>query len=220
MISDLFPFNDGLKNNDLDKIDDLVCSNGFLGGLGVCAKEKHLTLDFPHLHDVSKSYEMMTSQEIWDLPEPLPYQYFPGILEDEAGRLQYETGLNNTERENIAKVYRAGVDRLGLYLFDKIDGAYTRHNIEVFLSDVTCEHSHEKGLDWIIKNGIRNEIEGYFEYIVKGICYGGLYKSPIFSRVYEAFLTGGIPCGWVGPTPEDGGEPVNSIQLLHFGQTT
>ena len=48
---------------------------------------------------------------------------------------------------------------------------------------------------------------------------GGMNRSPIFTRMLEAFETGGIPCGWLGPLlPEDGGDPVRAIALLHFGK--
>ena len=46
----------------------------------------------------------------------------------------------------------------------------------------------------------------------------GVSKSPIFTRMFEGFETGGFPCGWIGPLPEDGGDPVEAVAVFHLGK--
>ena len=52
----------------------------------------HRHYEFPVVTDIDKACMYMTSQEIWDFPEPRPFQYFSGIVGDEVARLEYETG--------------------------------------------------------------------------------------------------------------------------------
>ncbi|WP_068086705.1 hypothetical protein [Polycladidibacter stylochi] len=218
MILDFFPIRDESKRADLLKIDELIRSDDFLRGVGVHAQTSSVALDIPLVRDVPKAFDMMTSQEIWDLPEPWPYQYFPGIVEDESGRIQFKAGLDNTERLSISQICSEGMDQFGQYINRCIDDACARHNIEKFLLSAPFEKSTEEDLEWMISSILRNEVVNYLQYMTEAICFVGLKRTPIFTRVYEAFLTGGIPCGWVGAEPEEGGDPIKCIQLLHYGK--
>ncbi len=190
---------------DLEKINALMESGIFLKGLGKDAVNLAPPPDFPIITDIDQAGEMISSQEIWDLPEPWPFQYFPAIAEDELGRLMYDNGLPYGEQQAIDRLLDTKYAQEGYFTADEIQARMKINQIAAFTNPEFAER-------------ILNEVDNAVHAITQGIYFaGGLDNTPVFKRFYEALLTGGMPCGWVGPMPEDGGDPVECLQLLHFG---
>ncbi|MBS9718000.1 hypothetical protein ACFFUT_07325 [Pseudohalocynthiibacter aestuariivivens] len=217
MVLDFIEVDDAIKKRDLEQIELLLKDDIFLKAIGINAQQMEKPEYFSVLTDVKKAHEMMTSQEIWDLPEPWPFQYFVGVVEDEAGRLKYENGLVNEERLRLGRVFRSKFDDFSRNFFEIVSDSFRRNEVRSFLAS-TLEGVvvDEQNFQEII-NVFFNEIHNYISRIIEGICYAGMDQSPLFKQMYKAFLTGGIPCGWIGPLPEDGGEPSECLQILHFG---
>lgn len=220
MISRLFETDDPVTRSDLERIHTLLENDIFLKGLGVNANDCLVPDDFPLVADIATAKEFILPQDLWDLPEPWPYQDFVGVVEEEAGRLYYRTGIPEDRRKEIKELSGRNTREFEPYLLDIIDFSYQRHHIDEYLR----EHGRsgpidEKKFDHIVHGVFQNNIHGFIWYIIKAAYYGGLDNSPIFKRMLEAFETGGTPCGWLGPLPEDGGnDPIKAVTLLHFGQ--
>lgn len=219
MISRLFETDDPVTRSDLERIGLLLDSDVFLKGLGVNTKDCQVPDDFPLVTDIVKAKELILPQDLWDLPEPWPYQDLVGVVEEEAGRLYYRTGISDDRRKVIKELSGRNIGKFESYLLDLIDFSYEKHHIDEYLREHgLSEPIDEKKFDHIAHGVFQNNIHGFIWYIIIATYYGGLDNSPIFKRMLEAFETGGIPCGWLGPLPEDGGnDPVKAVALLHFG---
>jgi hypothetical protein len=213
MILDYFSSDDSIVQRDLKKIDDLVNSSKFLMALGCNANSAPSAAEFPIVTDINLACLQMTSQEMWDLPEPWPYQYFPGVIEDEAARLEFKTGLSKSKRAKLNEQYQCNIDGFVTACFALINKRFNEYGVENFLTiKMGCEDFE------FVNDVLQNGIQAYLQLMLAGIYFGpSLSQSSLFYRMYEAFITGGIPCGWVGSLPEDGGEPKACLQLLHFG---
>ena len=217
MILDILKTDNPDTYNDLEKINALLESDTFLKAIGAQAITVASPSDFPVQTDIILAGKMMYSQEIWDMPEPWPYQYFVGVIEDGADFYRH---VDQKERLKIQEEYlnSSRLEKFGNKLDDAIDRAFEKNSVEQFL----LLKSKEQGANgeeaiFIIKDVFPNNISAYLEYLVQAAYYGGINKFPVFERIYEAFTTGGVPCGWVGKLPENGGNPKECIQLLHFG---
>ena len=198
---------------DLQKLDNLVSGDTFLKTLGGPYGADLAATGFPIVNDIFLAHDMMTSQEMWDLPEPWPYQYFVGIVEDEAGRVKFRTGLNKEKYSTLRQSLSGRTDQLSLKLFEHLNAIYDKYGVKKFAE----RFSDTTKAEYILLDSFQNEVFAYLHYMIQGALFAGLDNSPVFQRMYEAFLTGGIPCGWVGPLPEDGGEAVECMQLFHLG---
>jgi hypothetical protein len=181
--------------------------------LGCNANSAPSAAEFPIVTDINLACLQMTSQEMWDLPKPWPYQYFPGVVEDEAARLEFETGLSKSKRAELNEQYQVNIDGFVTACFDLIERKFNEYGVKDFL-----KANIGTGKIEFINDVLQNEIQAYVQLMLAGVYFGSsLSQSPLFYRMYEAFKTGGIPCGWVGSLPEDGGDPKTCLQLLHFG---
>lgn len=104
-------------------------------------------------------------------------------------------------------------------LLEHIDAVYEKHDVKNHLrKNSVSSQLDEKRFEDIVDLTFKNNIDGFITYIIDAAYLGGLDKSPIFERMLEGFETGGFPCGWLGPLPEDGGDPVESIAVFHLGR--
>lgn len=218
MILDLLKTDDPVAQRDLERIDRLLLGDIFLKGLGVRASEVPPPDDFPVVEDIVVADSMIRLQDIWDTPEPWPYQYFPGIVEWESHRIEYAPEIDKKKRDNAMNaVYRN--DEYFQYCIKKIEESYERNNTVIYIIENNNNHSKKDSyVEHIITMVLEHNIQAYVSFFVETAFLGGLDRSPIFKRMLEAFETGGVPCGWLGPLPEDGGEPKTAIALLHFGK--
>lgn len=80
---------------------------------------------------------------------------------------------------------------------------------------IPSENSEEQDAWFIL-----SVVEDAFSVFVTSCYMGGIDQSEFCSRMYEGFLHGGLPCGWIGDTSyEDGGKARDSLVMLHFGET-
>jgi hypothetical protein len=216
VILDFFHTDSEVTRRDLLHINSLISSDIFLKGLGKDAKTIVISTEFPIICDIVYAQKIMTSQDIWDMPEPWPYQYFPGVIED---GIEHSKHATYEQRVELRKIISKNSDLFGQFLWEVIQEKYRKHNINEYLAATVKSKKYEyEFLEFIVNNSFKNDIHGYISYLIDAAYYGGISASPIFQRVYTAFMTGGIPCGWVGPLPENGGDPKLCMQLLHFGR--
>jgi hypothetical protein len=212
---------------DIVRIDQIIQSDLFLQGLGVFAKELKIPRGFPIVDNYLKAAEMLLSESIYSTPEPWPYQCFMEVWEEEDGRIQFSSSMSSDEGiriDNYIEERRQKYDGdFTADMFEHMQFSYKKHRIKEFLLQT---HPSLEGIEgwimedpeYIICNNFKNEIEGFIWRLIKTSFYIGLNNSSFYARIIEIFETGGIPAGWVGPTPENGGgKPVDCLQLLHYG---
>lgn len=193
---------------DLRKLVDLVEYPLFLKGIGAKADQCPVVSEFRVIRSYAEAAKTMTDQSVWDLSEPWPYQYFPDIVESENGRLMYSNGLSAEKLAQIDRYCEKFISSIRIYFYEKIDSLREKYNFREIISNDS------------VGEKINHTIEESLMYLINFCTYGGFATSPILCRFYEAFLTGGAPCAWVGPLPEDGGDPKDCLQILYRGPVT
>lgn len=224
LIDIFIPLNEECEE-DISRIDALIHSKNFLKGLGKNAHILQMPKDFPIVDNYLKAAEMLLSESIYDTPKPWPYQCFMEVWEEEDGRIKFNSSLSDVDRIKIGDDIERKKNQYGDFggdIFKLIKLQYDRHEIKEFLLNrVTPIEDTEEWIsdnpEDIICNGFPNEIEGFINGLINTSFYIGLKKSPFYARILDAFETGGLPAGWIGQKPEDGGNPKNCIQLLHYG---
>lgn len=221
MLSDLFSAcENNIIRSDIGKIELVVTSDRFLRGLGKKSKNEVINLDAPIIGDLLEAHSMMTSQEVWDLPEPWPYQYFIGEVEDEAAKFEYGTVALSEERLKWLKIYRFQADTVNKRLMDHLYSVYQKNDINHFLAEIPELGDVDKTqFEFIVNNSLPNEICSYIHYMIEVAIMVGLENTLFFRRMLEIFSLGGLPCGWLGGTKhEDGADPEDCMAMLHFGK--
>jgi len=213
-----------VTQHDLGRIDKLVASDIFLKALGNRSREVPLPDGFPIQTNILLIGELMTCQAVYDLQEPWPYQYFTGIIEDGVPGYEY---VSYEEYARIRKLFLTSktLDELGEKISILIDERYERYGIREFLFEKASKQTKQNiiveecriPVPDIVDCILPNAIHGMLGYLVETAYLGGIEKSLVYKRFYDAFQTGGIPCGWIGPLPENGGDPKECLQLLHYG---
>ena len=218
-IWDSFITDDPTTRRDMERIGALVLSDTFLKGLGANAEECVIPSDFPVVTDILRAKELLVPQELWDLPEPWPYEEIVSVVGEEAGRLTYKTGISTQRRQEIDSFRHEWNRRIDVPLLDHIDTFYERYDIKTYLRKKSASPQlEEETFERIAENTFKNNIHGFILYVTEAAYLGGVSKSPIFARMLESFEIGGFPCGWIGPLPEDGGDPVKAVAVFHLGK--
>jgi hypothetical protein len=213
MIFDYFEAEDPHVRHDLQRIDNLLKSDTFLKALGKDADELTAPDDFPIITDVIYAEKMLHSQEIWDMPKPWPYQYFAEITDC----IEHLKFLSYEDKVKLDGIINKNIDAFGKHFLEFLGTKYEQHQIVRFLYEKVDQAKYDKVEKIEVIESFQNDIDAFIYYLIDASYYGGIDAWPEMKRIYEAFLTGGLPCGWVGPLPEDGGDPRKCMQLLHFG---
>ena len=223
---DIFSPTDTKVKEDIKRIDNLIHGDIFLKGIGINSLELEKPVTFPVIDNYLKAAEMLLSESMYSMPEPWAYQCFMEVWEEEDGRIMHGSELSRVEGIEINKYLEQKQQDYGYFtndMFELIKGKYVQHDVKEFLlgtnaSKEDIEDWIAEDLEYVICDSFPNEIEGFISGLIKTSFYIGLEESPFYTRVLEAFETGGIPAGWVGATPENGGgTPKNCLQLLHYG---
>jgi len=109
---------------------------------------------------------------------------------------------------------------LGDYLYDELLKKIEKHGILENLSALSENDIDQKRLEEIVKEVYPNAVAGHFMSLAAASLFGGVESWPIADQFYKCFEIGGMPTGWVGSLPAEGGLPNECMQLLHFGPQT
>lgn len=209
-----------IKQELLD-LENLYLKNEyFLSGLGLHAdKSKQLLTNIPIVQNIVWADELMCSQQYCELPEPRPYQYFIGEIEDEIGRLRYKNEFYCEDNPVIFETSSMSMDNLSQEIEVAIDKAVKQHNV------ISCLRNRPElnglSVEQItahIESGILPRIHDYIFSLFTAIKCGGIRYSIFYSHMYKILMSGGLPCGWVGVPYAEGGDPNYCMQVLHFGE--
>lgn len=219
MIEEYCEMDDPLVQSELRRIDAMLCGDDFLNGLGVNAKNAPSSAGFPVVTDVVRARELMVPGRLDDFPDPKPYQEFYAVIGDEAERMEAQSGSSESRRVDLGYSTFAFSLELIRLVFKHAALAIDQHQArDNFLRAGGGRQFGDKNFTWFTDEFVPNYISSLVYHVIQAVYLVGLDGSRINMRVLEAFETGGMPCGWLGPLPEDGGDPVDAIAVLHFGQ--
>jgi hypothetical protein len=214
MISKLYKPIDEASEQSLERLNALAESDRFLAGLGFRCHEYKIDSAYPVVRDYSRAYYLMVSQEMWDQTEPADEKYFVGVVEDSVDQFR---DFDNTEQTRRSQYCAEHMDDFGAYMRNRTAMAFKENKIFEYVPD---GHSGDPPAGFLDEDSYSifvNEIDAYFLRMILGSYFGGLEKWPVASHLLQCFESGGMPCGWVGPEFEDGGDPQACMQVLHFG---
>lgn len=221
MIEKFFDVCDPSMSSDLRRIDELLKWEGFLQGLGLQSKGLALPGGFPVVADVPRARHILVPGNA-DVPwEHCRHEEFCDIVSDEVVRLEtcneFEQSSKNQRDSELWKGRRGLFDDVEKLVIDALELHDVRRN---FLENGRGDRLSDRQFASFIDMHIPHYAVHFIYYMVRAVYFGGLAKSRIHTRILEAFETGGFPCGWLGPLPENGGDPVRAVAVLHFGQMT
>ena len=169
-----FTTDDPVTSRDMERIGALVLSDTFLKGLGADAEECVVPSGFPVVTDILRARELLVPQELWDLPDPWPYNEIVGVVEEEAGRLTYRTGISTQRRQEIDGFRHEWYRRIEMPLLDHVDAIYERHDIKTSLREKSAPSQlDEKTFERIAEGTFKNNIHGFIVYVTEAAYLGG-----------------------------------------------
>lgn len=61
------------------------------------------------------------------------------------------------------------------------------------------------------------QIQDDFDVMVQTCFFDVFEVNPLAQRLFQAYKTGGMPCGWLGETDyQDGADPTECLALFHM----
>jgi len=218
MITDIFTPIDEDCDRSLKDIQSLLDSESFLAGLGNHCHKHTIPNYFKVITDFDRSQYLLLSQEMWDTPtSDRVDQYFTEILDDAVsftGNSLYDR--NEAKRRKSFFRNRDKIKQQGIVVSEKIEDSYKQNNISEFLLNEFSTKKKEH-LNEFINSHLKNFTSSCFHVFIRGAYFGGLQNWPVAEHLFQSYLVGGFPTGWVGPLPKNGGKSRECMQLLHFG---
>lgn len=213
MLRDIYDPIDAVSEKWIDYTQSVLDSDIFLAGLGKHSPKTSIPLSMNVITDFARPDYLMNSQEMWDDPSQRESgdQFFSGILEEAS-----LGPFGKYSREDIWKRISTSWDTLDEYLRPKIFEAYDKNDLRVLL---------EKKFSNANDEGIKRHLDINYPSIVfmsvsgsiKAGYFGGLDKYPLCADLMNSLAAGGVPTGWIGPPPENGGNGKDCLQVIHFG---
>lgn len=214
MISTLYKPVDDASAISLERLNAVAESDLFLAGLGIRSQEYPVDSAFPVVNEISRAYYLMVSQEMWDKPQPTDEKYFVGVVEDAVNRFK---NYDSEEEQRRTKSYSDNMDKFGAYMRERVATVLEDNKIKGYVLDGRIGDLSAKDVEEYVLDDLVNEIDAYFLRMILGSYLGGLESWPVANQLLKCFETGGLPCGWIGPEFEGGGNPQECMQVLHFG---
>ena len=100
---------------------------------------------------------------------------------------------------------------------NRLATVFSLNKIPVYMLEGYVGELPDNDVEDYLLGQFANQIDIYFLRMILGSFLGGLENWPDANHLLACFETGGLPCGWIGPEFEKGGDPQKCMQVLHFG---
>ncbi|WP_010382884.1 hypothetical protein [Pseudoalteromonas rubra] len=206
-----------LLAKELMLVEKVYTSKGFMMGLFLSSLLPKNLEGFRIFKDpINLDMRIDTPGYCSDEPEKWEFQNLPYLLDDEQGRILYGDVVDVDALEKRYKLLREGfLKDFGVLPHERMSALRTR---EHDLAMQTAFSLTSTNVEYIFHHLIPDIVHAHFVMIVDAAIFGGLDNSPILKRVLDCYRLGGMPGGWVGPLPEDGGTPEQCMELYHLGE--
>lgn len=218
MIEDFYDVEDPSIGPDLMRIDAMLTSENLLKGLGIDASNIGSPKQFQLVTDVARAIELLQPIDLIPVIEGIDFEDFVGVMEEEKIRLQSVAMTEDASLDPFQWKADCFSADLGPAVGLLVRAALERHRVaEKLLLDGGGNELDGSRFSKFVDVTLAHIIAGFANMMVEAVHFGGLKSSRIVTRVLEGYETGGFPCGWVGPLPEDGGDPDKAVAVLHLG---
>lgn len=198
----------------LENTQALLNADYLLAGLGKDCASYSIPANFPVVTDLERSYYLIASQEMWAEDASGDDQFFEdinGAAVDRYERYEYDDVL--IRQQSISK----GIGEMSDYLFSEVSNIIKTRGVVEHLNTAQTSSIEPAQVKSLVEDVYATSITGHFLALVEAAFFGGVESWPIAQHFQACYQTGGIPTGWVGPLPADGGVAQDCMQLLHFG---
>ncbi|MDK1286640.1 hypothetical protein [Pseudoalteromonas umbrosa] len=203
---------------DLKEIEAVYTSRTFLSGLFL-GSNLPKNIEGIRVYNNVKEVDMriVTSDEYYNKPNSHPFKHFPHLLEEESGRYLYKA-ISPDKRKELRTQYKALTTKFANEFGYYVDEVIARHtNSETYIKTSVHADMPIRHVQWLFERCVPNVIYANFIMIVEATIFVGLENSPISQRMLDCYRLGGMPGGWVGPLPKDGGLAKDCMELYHLG---
>ncbi|RZM69424.1 hypothetical protein C3B51_23510 [Pseudoalteromonas rubra] len=205
---------------ELGLVQQVYTQDAFLKGLFLGSRLPEDLEGFRVFKDpINLDFRIQTPDYCNDEPEKWEFQNLPYILDDEQGRVTSEGVYSDFNyrlavQEKYKKVLWGFTDDFGAFPHQRISALRTKEHDLAMQKNFSLTSTN---VEYIFHHLIPDIVHAHFVMIVDAAIFGGLDNSPILKRVLDCYRLGGMPGGWVGPLPEDGGTPEQCMELYHLG---
>ncbi|MDK1286643.1 hypothetical protein [Pseudoalteromonas umbrosa] len=204
---------------DLKEIEAVYTSRTFLSGLFLGSNIPK-NIEGIRVYNDAKEIDMRieTTGNYYDNPDSYDFEHFPDILEDETGRIRYQGTYSYEEAVKLEENFKALTSHFTGNFGKFVDNVLAAHIDSTSYSKI-AEHAEMplKHVHWLFERCLSYVVHANFIMMVDAAILGGLKNSPISQRMLDCYRLGGMPGGWVGPLPKDGGLARDCMELYHLG---
>ena len=214
MIKDFYEVIDEDSEMSLLRAQELLDSDHLLAGLGKYNTNFPIPKSVNAITDFERADYLMNSSE---MPfDPMNGdQYFSDILVGAVSRSAYSK-YPRAEGQQRKFATQINYDSLDEYIRGIIEETYKKNDVR----EALFEHFNKADPEGISRHLDTQYPSIIFMTITSCInagYYGGMDAWPVSKQLSNCLELGGVPTGWIGPLPDQGGQPKLCIQLIHFG---
>ncbi|MCF6443082.1 hypothetical protein L1077_27015 [Pseudoalteromonas luteoviolacea] len=206
---------------ELKMVQGVYTQEAFLSGLFLGS---YLPNDLDGFRIFSDPYNLdtriQTPDDYMDEPEKWEFKHFNDILGWNEGTKGFYKGFYKDYDDVLAlkKEYKCILYGFLDDFYDLILQRIAKYRSKEHEQLIRAKYSlTARNVEYLYVDLIPDIILEHFYEIVSEVIFGGLSKSTINTRVLDCYRLGGMPGGWVGPHPRDGGLAKDCMELYHLG---
>ena len=193
----------------VERLRALMVSERLLAGLGKDAKSVEIGEGFNVLTDLEKARRMAYGDDLATVPEPRPYVLFTNVISNSAR--PSDAGINPANKPQ--RPMRTGFRQIVWDSEKLIREAGKKHQVE---KEFRLRGYEDVANDYYVF--VSDQGVAMVDSIISAGWFGGLSYHSVAERMLECLETGGLPCGWIGDYPWEGGDARECMQMVHFGR--
>jgi len=193
----------------VERLRALVTSERLLVGLGKDAGQVEIPPGFGVQTDLDLAQRMAYGDDMYGVPEPLPFEPFLDVMNNSVSASDAGIRPSDKPQQPMQKGFR----EFGWGSETAILEAGKRHQVE--------DEFRRRGFDDVANEYyvfVGDQGGAMVDRILSAGWFGGIACHPVAERMLECLETGGLPCGWIGTRPREGGNARECMQMVHFGR--
>lgn len=192
----------------VERLRALVTSERLLVGLGKDADQVEIPPGFVVQTDLDLAQQMAYGDDMYGAPEPLPFEPFLDVMNNSVGLENAGSSADKPQQPIRLGLIKFGDDSETALLASgqkhQVEDEFRRRGFDDVANDLTV-FAGAQGSSMVDR-------------ILSAGWFGGIACHPVAERMLECLETGGLPCGWIGTRPWEGGNARDCMQMVHFGR--
>ncbi len=192
----------------VERLRALVTSERLLVGLGKNADQVDIPPGFGVQTDLDLAQRMAYGDDLYGAPEPKPFVPFMTIMNNS---VKLENAGSSADKPQ--QPMQQGFNEFGNDSEAALLASGRKHQVE--------DEFRRRGYDDVADDYyvfVSDQGGAMVDSILSAGWFGGISCHPVAERMLECLETGGLPCGWIGTRPREGGNARDCMQMVHFGR--